>query len=236
MANSLITLAADVAAGAKGIGTVFEVARRYGPAAVDGARKLVRDTVATIRSTPVSTGVHQVYPRVLGNVTWELLAIGDVSLLNMTESPADIEALEATVDGGGTAKLWAPGVHLRAPPPEAGQFDDYGLIVGGPRAQLHVESLLTQNGGFPLVIRPRDEVRVRLGFVFDTGRRFEKTDAVTLRLRCLQRGQRLFRPIAGPITFYSRPPRNQSHIEHDPMTGFLRWVPDSEGSSWAGTM
>lgn len=207
--------------------TALEMVEKFGPRAAELGRKLVRDSFATLRASHISSGWQQVYPRLLGDVTWEMAAVSQLSLLNLVPEPADVEDVEATIDGGrGRAELWRPGLLLSRPPPEAKDQDAGRLTIGGRSHRTDITNrLVNVDDGFPLVFAPYGERRVMMAFLLDT--RLAPGDVVVLRLRCRYRGQRLFRPIAGPLRFGMA--LQGDRWEYDPITGYPRWPASPNG-------
>ena len=208
----------------------LDLATKYGPAVSDTVRRATRDAFATIRASHITNGERYLYPRLVGAVTWGMVAISDTSLLNLSDEVADIEEFEAVVEGGGRAVFWSPGVELSPPPPEAGIWNADGLFLGGKTSMVQVfNRIFATREGFPLVIAPQSERRVQLAFLVD--RLVQKDEGVTLRLRCRQRGRRLFRPIAGPLRFDAANPGNSTRVEYDPITRYPVWINNAGGSS-----
>lgn len=219
--------------------TVIDTIKDVAPGLGDVARAAAEAAFASIRVSQVSTGHRHLYPRLLRGIAWEMVAVADLSLLNLADEPADIESITPYMEGPGKVALWTRGLVLNPIPPGA-RLDEPtyptedALVVGCPGITLSVRGY-SETEGFPLVIAAGGERRIRLAFLLD--RRVERTEEVTFKLRCRQRGQRLDRPMKGKLTFtVAEPSYGPARIEYHPLTGYLTWVSLHANGSMSGSL
>lgn len=223
MSTALTTISAGVGL----LRNALELGQKFGPGAVDAGKKLVRGAFAPLRVDHVSTGERTLVPRVVGDATWEMVALADVSLVNLDDNLADITSLGARLVGGGKVDVWAPGLVLNAPPSAVTAWKGYEskLVLGGVQVRwLAGSPTFTEGHGFPLVIPGHSESRIRLAFLLD--RVVGDDTPVKLLLRCQRRGDLVERPIQGELSFTRRVPPEESRAGFDQITGYPTWISD----------